>query len=416
MKGKTETDPDGAGPKTSRTQETVYDHAGRTVASRYNQDNWTCTAYDARGRVLTTIIPAFGSKPGRTITNVWAVDGNPLRVATSDFYGAVVTETDLLGRTVNYEDVFSTTATSTYDNLGRLIQRTGTLGNEQFVYDNYDRLTDQKLDGVVLAKTYYDAFGRIDHVDYPTAGQQSLASITRDNLGRTTALNWRLGDGTLISDSVTRSVTGQILTNTVTSGANNATWTYGYDKASRLTSATMGANSYSYGFGPQSGACAANTNPSSGKNSNHTSVTKNGQTNTYCYDYADRLVSTTDTRATNPQYDTHGNTTQIGALTLGYDSSDRNNYMHEGTKDVYYDRDVQGRIVARYEENNGVNTGQNFYYGFTNSGDTPDIVRDDTWGIVSKHVQLMGGILLDHPSNRTNCRKQKSSLPQKHPW
>jgi len=54
------------------------------VATRYNNDPWTCTAYDARGRVPTTIIPAIGSSPGRTITNDYAKDGNPLITTTTD--------------------------------------------------------------------------------------------------------------------------------------------------------------------------------------------------------------------------------------------------------------------------------------------------------------------------------------------
>jgi len=52
-------------------------------------------------------------------------------------------------------------------------------------------------------------------------------------------------------------------------------------------------------------------------------MTDNGTTTTYCYDHADRLTSTSDTRYTNPTYDAHGNTVGLGDETLGYDGADR---------------------------------------------------------------------------------------------
>ncbi|HKR51548.1 MAG TPA: hypothetical protein VJT72_18595 [Pseudonocardiaceae bacterium] len=57
LKLKTEADPDGAGSLTGRTSETVYDDAGRVVATRYNADAWTCTTYDSRGRVTQVDVP-----------------------------------------------------------------------------------------------------------------------------------------------------------------------------------------------------------------------------------------------------------------------------------------------------------------------------------------------------------------------
>lgn len=51
-------DPDGPGPGVARVAESVYDAAGRVVASRVNADGWTCATFDARGRVTSRSIPA----------------------------------------------------------------------------------------------------------------------------------------------------------------------------------------------------------------------------------------------------------------------------------------------------------------------------------------------------------------------
>src|SRR6266511_4533246 len=464
IKTKTEADPDGAGPQTGRTTETIYDDAGRVVASSLNNDPWTCTTYDSRGRVLTTAIPYLTmplpdggnmNLQARTVIHNYAVSGNPLVVASSDAMGAITTTLDLLGRTISYTDNFNDTATTAYDNLGRLSSRTSPLGTETFVYDNYNRLTNQKLDGTDQAVLSYDSFGRLAHTAYPAAGSLSQA-VTRDALGRTTGLTYYQGknlvpnasvdqvsgslpaswqsdawgtnsatfthlneghngnrslkteitsytDGdakwyfnpvavtpntnytfqdyyksniaskvvlrytlqdssysyawignvaassdwvqtnlsfttpsnatqvtalhliegvgwltvddadvhtaptTALSDSVTRSQSGQILSGTELGQSKS----YSYDKAGRLTAATIGSNTYSYSFGTPTG-CIGTYNSNSGKNSNRTSQTINGATTTYCYDYADRLISSASSLYNTPVYNPHGDMTKLG--------------------------------------------------------------------------------------------------------
>jgi len=86
----------------------------------------------------------------------------------------------------------------------------------------------------------------------------------------------------------------------VTSGTELvASKSYTCDKASRLTAATIGSNSYTYSFAAPS-TCSYTYNASSQKNSNRTSQTINAATTTYCYDCADRLVSSSDAAPTNP--------------------------------------------------------------------------------------------------------------------
>ncbi len=623
----------GGGSQTGRTTETIYDDAGRVVATRYDTDAWTCTTYDSRGRVLTTTIPAFGAQPGRTISNNYAVGGDPLVTSSSDASGTITTTTDLLGRTTSYTDALSQTTTTAYDDLGRLQSRNGPLGNEQFTYDNYNRLTEQKLDGTTYATTTYDAYSRIQDVTYnqaqgasqpatapqvmssssgsvgsgsltlskptgtangdllvmtasadldasenvtytipsgwtqalantrsdpaspgnnlqvwyktatnepstyaitpdhnnliggsitridghdpnnpidvsnftaSTTGEASAPSVTttvantlalriatwdqskslvaippnhtetyhvdvsghdnwggyktqttagstgtaqldlsggapyvgftvaikpaasqggnptpmkltpgRDTLGRLNTQSYTLGNGTAgPTDTITRSQSGQIVSGT----ENGQAKSYTYDKADRLTNATIGSNIYSYSFGSQDTSCGtgSNTNSNSGKNSNRTSQTINGVITAYCYDQADRLISSSDPTIASPQYDTHGNTTSLGtspSTTFTYDSSDRNIGITEGSKSITYIRDVQSRIISRTLINGTTTTNK---YSFTASGDTPDLLLDSSNNVVEKYLSLPEGVLLTIRPAQSGNNQKVYSLPNIH--
>lgn len=430
LKLKTEPDPDGNGPQTGRSTETIYDDAGKIVATRLNQDPWTCTTYDARERMQTTVVPTINGEAGRTITNDWAVGGNPLETASWDSNGWIVTWTDLLGRTTKYRDVHDDETTTAYDDLGRVSQRASPVGTETFVYDSYGRLTQQKLDGTALATVSYDQYSRIDHVDYPSAGTLGLASISRDANGRTVGYIWRLNGGATVTDAVTRSQSGQILTNDVSSGAQLLSSSYTYDKAGRLTAATIGPHTFAYGFGAQSASCGAgsNLNPDSGKDSNRTSQTIDGVTTAFCYDKADRLMSSSDPLTNGGDIDAHGNMTSVGTgptpLRLCYDSSDRNTCLVQRTEDgngvaMYYNRDVQGRIIFREKDNianwTWTDAGVNRWYGFTGSGDTPDFVRDAAWNIAEKYISLPGGVTLTVLPGQTDPAVRSTyTLPNTH--
>jgi len=156
-------------------------------------------------------------------------------------------------------------------------------------------------------------------------------------------LDYTLGNGTShLTDSVTRSQSGQIVSGTEL-GASKS---YTYDKAGRLVSATLGSHTYAYTFGTPTG-CTGTYNANAGKNSNRTSQTVDSVTTNYCYDYADRLISSTNAAASTAAYDAHGNTTTLGSTSFGYDASDRNISIAEGLRSSTYTRDVQNRITKR---------------------------------------------------------------------
>lgn len=420
-KGKAEADPDGVGPQTGRTSETIYDESGNVVATRYNSDPWTCTSYDTRGRVVQTVLPALGVREGRTITNNYLVNSNPLIISTTDTAGTITVESDQLGRTVKYTDARGKVTTTAYDTYGKVSNRTSPVGTETYEYDQYDRLTVQKLDSVTFATVTYDQFSRIASVQYPAG--LSLSSITRDDLGRENGTTFTLASGQTVIDQITRAVSGDIVSGTENGVAKN----YTYDRAGRLTGATLGSNTFSYEFGVPDAACTnlPGNNPNAAKNGNRTKMTANGQATTYCCDMADRLVSSSDTRLTSVQYDDHGNTSSLGTVgqqtEFGYDAGDRNTLVKETlvtngtttTKQVYYQRDVQSRLIRREAKTNEVVT-DNSFYGYTSSGDSPDFLTDAAGTVTQKYVTLPGDVLVTIKPQSTSAGATTYSLPNLH--
>lgn len=403
--------PKGKVDPSGRVTTTIYNESGDVVATRYNNDPWTCTTYDSRGRVVTTVVPAANGKDGRTITNNYTVNGNPLITSTTDDSGTITVENDLLGRTTKYADALGKVTTNTYDQFGKLTSRTSPIGNETYEYDQFDRLIKQKLDSVTMATVAYDEFSRIQKIDYP--GGMSLSSITRDTLGRENGNTYTLATGQTLSDQVNRYVSGDIQNGTEL-GVNKS---YTYDKAGRLTSANIGTNTYSYGFGAQDSSCAATSGYDAGKDGNRTSMTVNGQTTTYCYNSGDQLVGSSDATLTSAQYDSHGNTTSLGDTThktsFTYDASDRNTGI-SGNGTTSFSRDVQNRIISReHKDTAGTSTGS-VKYGFTGSGDTPDFLTDNAGTVVQKYLTLPGDVLVTIKPQSTSAGATTYSLPNLH--
>ncbi|HEY8998940.1 MAG TPA: PA14 domain-containing protein [Candidatus Saccharimonadales bacterium] len=571
---------------TGITTTSVYDASGNIVATRTNQDGWDCKTYDARGRLTQEVVPAYGGSAARTITYNYDVGGNPLVTSVTDADGTITTTTDLLGRTVSYTNTLGDTTTTSYDTLGRVTSQTSAMGTETYGYNNYNQLTDEKLNGTDLGQFTYDQYGRLQGTTYPAAnnmtdsiGYNSMtgsqngitynlnttvpgpnliqnpsfeqhtvnASLpdawTEDNWGTNTAAfsypnnghtgsysaridmsNYSSGDAkwdsapasvvgstnytfsdyyesnvaTIIDAKVTHtngSVTyqqigspaasssgwtqgtysfttpsdatqvvmlhliqsngylqiddmslqrtttqgtdsvsnteaftqsGKISSNTVQDGSTQLASTYGYDAADRLTSATVGSNTYSYGFGAQSGSCGtgASLDANAGMDGNRTSQTINGATTTYCYNYASQLVSSSDPTASGDQYNSHGDLTQIGSgstpLYVTYDSSDRNfglaQYNSSGNgAAIYYNRDADGRIT--YRENDSIsnwnwNLGGYEFYGYTGSGSSASYVYNSSWQITAEYVEMPDGVTITiNPRQTTQANKYSYNLP-----
>ena len=186
--------------------ETVYDILGRPVAARYVGDTaWTCTTYDARGRVALVTVPANATTPaGRTITTAFKVGGDSFKTTLADAVGTITTVVDALGRVVSTTDVWGVNTISTYDQAGRLTQAVttaagGYTATNAYVYDTVGRLTQQKLDGNILATMTYSPDnsaldpGKLTDVSYPSgagnAGNGTKGAVGYDTLGRVNSLS-----------------------------------------------------------------------------------------------------------------------------------------------------------------------------------------------------------------------------------
>jgi RHS repeat-associated protein len=394
--------PDG-GSTPAWTMGVVYDAAGRPVATRHNNDNWTCTTYDARGRVSSVAVPAQPaplSTAARTVTYAYAGAGNDPRTSTvSDATAGtspIAATVDLLGRRVSYADAWNKTTTSTYDVQSRLTDTSGPDGSRHTVYDPAGRVATQQLDTAVLATACYDGPGELATVAYANATKLTgtgpvcngdPAGILRDTAGRSKALSFtQAGGASLVSDAVVRSQAGRVVSETVDTTASS---TFTYDGAGRLVTAAVPGHALVYAFTP-TGNCGLA--PTAGANTNRTSVVDNGvtpaATTTYCYNQADQLSSSTDAAVGTPTYDAHGNTKTMGAQTLTYDGSDRHVATATGTTSVSYVRDATNRIISRTEG------GATVRYHHSGPGDSATYTTTDLLDLIpqDRTVSLVGGV------------------------
>lgn len=408
-----ETDPDDSGPLSGRSTETIYNEEGAVIATRYNNDPWTCTSYDDRGRVVASDIPARDGMSGRIGTNNYLVDGNPLIVSTHDSSGTVIVENDILGQTIKYTDARGNITENTYDQFGKLTGRTSPLGTESFEYDQYDRMTAQKLDGITYSFITYDTYGRVQSIDYP-AGLK-LSGIGYDEYQQENSTTYTLADNSELTETIERAVTGDIL-----SGVENGiTKTYQYNSVGNLTKATIGDDVFEYGYENSENTCnqVQNSNYNAFKNGSRTWSKINGDRTDFCYDIADRLLSSTDATLTSPAYDSHGNTVSLGDSThetnFGYDVSDRSTSISSGDSETLYTRDVTDRIIRREHKTNG-STVNDVYYGFTGGEDAPDFTTDTNGTVIQRYLTVAGDVIVTLDSTEQGAGAITYSLPNIH--
>lgn len=333
--------------------------------------------------------PLLNSVGGTTVAGI---KGDPL-----------TTKVDLLGRTVWSTDVWETKTTPTYKALTGEVVSTSTtiLGGQtytqSFEYNLDGQVTLVKQGDKVLATVSY-ANGQVTGVVY--GNLSALTNPTRNAAGATTGFTWTFPvQGSIVQDSITdfvvRSQSGRILQNTLTDGTDSETSTYSYDSAGRLQTAEIPRHLLTYGYG--SSSCSAN--PHTGLNGNRTSFTdvKDGTQTTsvaYCYDNADRLLSSSSTGAvsgaspitdglavSDVAYDAHGNTVTLADQSITYDVSDQHRSTTVAGQTVTYTRDVGGSIVGRASSSDP----------FSSIRYTAGAVLDGAGAVLQRTVSLPGG-------------------------
>ncbi|MGH2721743.1 MAG: RHS repeat-associated core domain-containing protein, partial [Actinomycetota bacterium] len=201
-------------------------------------------------------------------------------------------------------------------------------------------------------------------------------------------LAWSGPAGSIATDAVIYSSSGRIKDQTIDGAdAGAGVDNFVYDAAGSLTTARVPGQTHTYSFANDPGCAVVNA----GANTNRTSTTVNGgAATTYCYDAADRLVSTSDSRYSAPAYDGHGNTTTLGTQTMKYDGADRHVETKAGTEPtVRYVRDAADRIVERKVGGTVVAR-----YGYSAAGDTADLTLDASGTVIERLYPLVGSVLL----------------------
>ncbi|ATL67409.1 PA14 domain-containing protein [Nocardia terpenica] len=396
--------------------ETVYDATGRIVAARTNNEPWSCLSYDTRGRTIKKSFPAIGDQPARTITYDYAVNGDPLTRKVSDDSGSATTVLDLLGRTVSYTDASGAVTTTGYDVAGRKTSETttvkGAASTLNYQWDDAFRLTRLDLDGTTVATPGYNA-GVLQSVAY---GNGSTLAITYNDAGTPSGSTWKVSGSTVV-DAVTRSRDQRITDEKITDTANPDTaynYAYTYDGVGRLVAADVPHHQLTYTYGGD-GGCGPNKK--AGLNTDRTAFTDsfNGApaaTTSYCYDDADRLLSTSGATTLSLTYDAYGNAIKVGTDTLGYDSTRRHiSTTTAAGRSVGYTRDLSDRIVVRSVKDNA-NPAQITRYGYTSDSGGPDFVLDGSGSLLQRILKLPGGAVLT--KNYTQNNTANWSYPNIH--
>ncbi|WP_414941687.1 DUF2599 domain-containing protein [Amycolatopsis sp. cmx-11-51] len=400
----------------ANTAEQVYNAAGQTVATRVNSEPWLCITYDSRGRVAKKAFPAMDGQQLRTITYDHAVGGDPLVKKISDAGGSTTSVIDLLGQVVSYTDANGVVSTSKYDIAGRKLSETSTVkgvtSTLNYRWSNASRLTRLDLDGIAVATPGYDA-GVLRNVGY---GNTSKLAIDHNDAGALTSVSWAVS-GSTVTDTVVRSRDQRITDDTVTdTAAPNTSYrsAYTYDGVGRLVAATVPHHQLTYAYDGD-GGCGPN--PRAGSNTNRTRFTdsKGGApavSTGYCYDNADRLLSTSGGTALAFAYDVYGNATKVGTDTLGYDSTRRHvSTATAAGRSVTYTRDVTDRITARTVKD-GAKPAQVTRYGYAADSGGPDLVLDSAGNLRQRVLKLPGGVVLT--KNYDQAKATNWSYPNIH--
>ncbi|OLB80189.1 MAG: hypothetical protein AUI14_07560 [Actinobacteria bacterium 13_2_20CM_2_71_6] len=289
-----------------------YDAAGRRTRFTDGRGNPFITTYNTWGLPESTIepsTPAYPNAPDRTFVTSYDADGrvgsqtSPGNVVVTNTYNTIGNLTGQSGtgadaattaRTFGYDTAGRLTSaaapggtdTFTLDDRGLLLSTAGPSGTSSFAY-NGDALMTSRTDASGTSSYTYDTVDRLKTVT--DASTSAVLTYSYNNVSQPSGIAY---------------------------GAGADTRSYGYDHLHRLTSDTLKTNA---------GSTIASITYGYDANDNETSKATVGfsgaSSNTYTYDWADRLLSWNNGTATsNYAYDNSGNRTQSGTQTFAYNA------------------------------------------------------------------------------------------------
>jgi RHS repeat-associated protein len=299
--------------------------------------------------------------------NVWVTDAGHNKLqkwAPTDAFDTQATTVnyDALGRPTKYEDADGNKAETTYDVDGRPVTSSDNKGSQTITYDPTSGLPVKLEDSAAGTFTAaYDPDGNLKTRTLPnglTATTAYNAADESNSLSYTKETNCG-ASCTWLTESVERSIYGQILTN----NGNLVNDAYSYDKAGRLTEAretpaggSCTTRAYTYDL-DSNRLSMATRSPGIGG----VCTTSGGIVQKYSYDKADRLEG--------PTYDEWGRITNLPAEVAGgkalateYFNNNMVATQIQGALTNSYALDAIGRQRVRLQGGGGLEGTEIFHY------------------------------------------------------
>ncbi|MCP3820578.1 DNRLRE domain-containing protein [Streptomyces sp. A3M-1-3] len=381
----------GVGGNVLRTSSSAYDRMGSPVSVTDYRGHTTTVTMDATGVVTRAVQPVsetesitttFGydaagnrtrftdgrGNPFVTTYNSWGLPESVIEPSTPEHPNAVdrtfTTVYDGIGRPKEQRSPGGVVITNTYDTKGRLSKQAGTGAEAETVdhtygYDANDRVTSVAGRGEDKNTFSYDDRGQL----LSAAGPSGSSSFAYNGDGAMTSRTDASGTSSYGYDTAGRLAA-------VNDGVTGTAMTLGYDTNSNVTSVDYGAgkSKRTFGYNALEELTSDRLTSPTGKelssvtytydlNGNETSKTTTGVagagTNTYTYDWANRLTSWNNGTATEQYgYDASGNRTRVGGDTYTYDA--RNRLTSDG-KNTY--RYTARGTMSQITDDGGVSTG-----------------------------------------------------------
>ena len=278
--------------------------------------------YDGADRLLTSATSTTGTGMGAALPETRTVydtqTGLPTDTETLDSAGTVTADINIgyddFGQQISYVDASGATSTTTYDLNGQVTKIDDGEGTDTFTYSPGGQAVQETDSQVGTFTATYNADGTLVTETFPDGTEQAN---TIDPSGTDTSVVYSNSDWAgSISDSITLSAQGDWTTESTL----NDSKAYSYDNADRLTdvadtdAGSCTTREYTYDADSNRTSLLAYDATSSGACQTSTAAS----TETYAYDAADGLESTTESGTTaDYAYDTQGDITTTPSVDAG---------------------------------------------------------------------------------------------------
>lgn len=373
----------------------TYDGNGNLTRLTDARGNPTTHEFDALNR-LTRVTHADGTRETFTYDKA----GN--RVTATDRKGNTISfEYDSLNRPISRTYPDGTKVTFRYDALGRVTSAAGPGGTVGYTYDKLGRVVKEVQDGQAVTSRYdpvgnitrltypdgsyltyvYDAMNQLDKIKNPAGAV--VADFNYDKLSRRTKLTLMNGNEVTYKFDALSRLTG--LTNRKSAaGAVLSSFTYAYDKTYNIQSmmTEVGAHSYTYDktyqltqvSTPDGGSTAYQFDAQGNR-----TTTVNGGTTQYT---SNNMNQYTDVGGTPFAYDANGNLLSDGTNTYAYDYENRLVQVVTPSGTVEYSYDAWGRKLSRSDGSSTVR--------YVYDGDRVIMERNGSGAVLAKYVYGVG--------------------------